>query len=441
MRGIITKKSISVLVAVLLVFGAGSLFIKSSISKTPSKEGYTTIKDVPGVIFDVKKSLNDTSTAVLEVSKNIDFVDYQAYKYKNGEDIYLLFNMKQYIVVAQKGTSFHFSEMSVTESLSKNSLNGIWFELSGKGKNLSNVKNRYTYEVNAQVVITNAMYGDFSGILSTLEKEGEEWSLFVGITGKQSDELLSMVTIVTESFALSEIEKDEPGNYEISIDNGIFTSIEEKSETENSNYAEEDDFANNDEIEKVPIIEKTPNEKGEKEIFEVESNQKEFQKSEENAYTSSIYSMLSMGDTGYMDLRSEINSSLLGAYIRITNVYDAVQTRLLIEEYINSGDAYYTQIEAPDGCHFEAVEYEVKFATDEKSYVNISLKGFDGEELRHRGVAYSHMTYDILNKEETQSDWYKKRICFYAIPNGCREYVLKCGDNRFSAYYHIKTEG
>ena len=68
-------------------------------------------------------------------------------------------------------------------------------------------------------------------------------------------------------------------------------------------------------------------------------------------------------------------------------------------------------------------------------YINVKLKGLDGENLRFRGIEYSQRCFDI---QISQNEFYS----YYAIPNGCPEYALEIGEGTInnsleSGYYHI----
>lgn len=353
---------------------AGTAIFKVVNEATPTEmEGYVCISDVPGITFEVDKSLRDGATAVMEISPNIDFIDYQSYSYKNGEDTYLLFSINKYIVIAQKGTKFKLSEGQ--ENLKNYSLNGIWFTPSGKTVKENNI---YKQEVKAQAVITNELYNDFKGTLATIEVGEEEWSLFAGAVDKKYKEYENMIKYTTSTLSSS--------------------SVSDK----------------------------------ESDMVDIDSNVSE-------KVGADMTTMLEIGDTGCMKL---INSEQKAeeAYIKIMQRYNREQAEEIIKEYIASGDSYYSEMSAPEGTHFEAVEYEVKFGSDINAYVNISLKGLDCSDLKFRGIKYSSKTYDILNKQQLDGEWYKKRICFYAVPDDCEEYSLKCGEeseDNSAIYYWI----
>lgn len=463
----------TILIAVIILF-AGT----KTKATTSTKEGYKTITEVEGIKFEVDKTLSDQSTAVLEISDRIDFIDYMTYSYKNGKDTYLLFNIQKFIVVAKKGTSFHFRENGVEKSLAENSLNGIWFSTVGKVPSVPADEKPYTIEVEGQVVITNNIYNDFHGKLITLTKDGEEWSLFVGVTDKGKASLGNMVSYVAESLSFYEGSTGKTENYAVSVDNGSFTKVEEtvavieneadsdvlkdtfsveKKESESAaTFPEEtktdhlpEDNVTEETNEEQPQTPETDTDHmivtiDEEEKFSIGNNQTAIVRDNERAYTSSVYFMLNIGNIGYMDVFSEELLTLEGAFIRPTRILDAVEAKQIVEEYCHTEDSCYDSFSVPDGCHLEAMEYDVKYST-QKDYANIQLCGLDGDILKFRGIGYTQRTYDILSSTE-KDGWYCGNICFYIVPNGCKEYVLKCGSGTeqnggYNAYYCIDKEG
>lgn len=457
------KRNLIGIVIVVLIFMVITTTFKSVETKTPSREGYKTITDVPGVEFAVKKELFETATAVMEISKNIEFLNYQTYSYKNGEDTYLLFNMNSYIVIAKKGTSFHFEQTGVEESLQNNSLNGIWFSASGKDAVKESSPDKYVIRVDAQVVINNGLYNDFTGNLVTLLKDDEEWTLFAGVTAANK-ESADIMDYISQTFAFSEEIPVTKENCVVDED-GFLTVIEEESQTDTS---QEEDAVQVTETEvsaeettpdvmeetsaseeSIPAIEvKEPEEViDEEKSTEINrkttltaiNNQSIHEYSTAEVYTSSVYSMLDVGYSGYMSLQNE--RGYQNAYIKTTRLYSAEETKKIIEEYCRSGDSYYKEFTAPEGTHFEAIAYDVNYLGEPEAYVNIKLCGMDGEDLNYRGIHYSHMTYDIINQVSEKDGWRTGYICFYAVPNGCKEYALKCGEGdnttSYAAYYRI----
>ena len=99
----------------------------------------------------------------------------------------------------------------------------------------------------------------------------------------------------------------------------------------------------------------------------------------------------------------------------------------MINEYIASGDAFYSNISLPDNTHWEAVEVSTK----DSIYgfvVKTDLRDVNGENLVFEGIEYSNRTFTIYNRAVYDGEWAKGYIVFYAVPNGCEEYAVVFGD-------------
>lgn len=413
--------TICVVIVILIIIGVAVIkHHGTSDTKREAKEGYQTIYDVLGVSFEVKKELSDYSTALTEISGSVDFRDTETYSFKNGKDTYLLFNIKEYIVIVAANTSFHFAETGVEAALGNNSIDGIWFSAYGENPMKQESNHQYTVQTRARVVITNTMYNDFYGLLTTIEKDGVEWSMFAGYTSEQKEKYSSIAEYSVSTFQLCDTNTLGVAAYTITED-GHFERLEEA----------------------IILMPAATNSL----VLEIPKNQKKIKKDKDKVYLSSIYNMLSIGETGYVTIKDEVLTTYQDVYARATRIYDAKETDRLIENHIKSGNSYYTSMEAPPGTHFEAVEYDVNYLDKEASYVNVQLCGMDGEALRYRGVIYEKWTYDIHDNVKTDGDWQTGYIAFYAVPNGCKEYVLKIGEGNpkdllvFSAYYEITEEG
>lgn len=384
MRGIESKYIVMISVSMLLLIMVVTTVLKCvSNRKITERDGYRVITDVPGIEFQVNKEYCDYSTTILEISDNINFSEYQTYLYKNGTDTYCLFNISSYIIIAKKGTCFDFNNMDVDESLSVNSFDGIWFSPIGKSPVIESSEKKYKITVLGQVVITSLVYNDFSGTLTTLTKDGEEWSVFAGVTNRATDECRESLEYTVKS-----IMWQENHNIDDQIGNGLST---------------------------------------EESMLKLESTD-----------------MLNMGDIGVASIMNDYGGNYVDVQIRMDKVYSAEETRVLIDEYISSGDSYYQEMCAPEGTHFEAVAYSVKSNNSDTSYVDMRLCGIDGENLRHRGIIYPHITYDIANNVEEMDGWYTGYICYYAVPDGCTEYIISCGpkidrEDRHSVYFYVKS--
>ena len=465
-------KTITALIPiVILVALAVIIILRITLVETGSKpavrDGYIRVESVPGVAFEVNKNLADYATAVLAVTKDVDFVKNASYTYKNGTDTYMLFNMSQYIVVAKKGTSFNLANNDVKTSLETNSLAGIWFE---HGTNLSKSEGKCSVDVEAQVVITNTIYNDFKGRLVTVTEDGDEWALFVGAVNAADSSMEDMIKYVASSFTIdNEVIGDDENVFEIAVDEKPklvpvttvaaeetkteFNTVEaEEQEVESSANKEPDSATVQPEPEPTPepeaVQEETPAEVievPEEQIVTGEYNQKQAEykeETEETAYTSSVYSMLGRGKIGYMTCTNQMLGSYDEIFVRADSFNDESRTKQLIEEYIKSGDAYYTEMEAPLGTHWESVTYSVKFPDEYDYYVNCSFVGMDGQKLKYRGISYSSKSYDILNKITKNDDgWRVNYTSFFAVPNGCEEYAVAFGDevagHGYKAYYKV----
>ena len=61
-------------------------------------------------------------------------------------------------------------------------------------------------------------------------------------------------------------------------------------------------------------------------------------------------------------------------------------------------------------------------------YTNIRIEGLDGERLKYHGISCTTRTYDMIYDWDSTTDLY----CYYAVPDGCGEYMLECG-NRYQS--------
>ena len=139
-----------------------------------------------------------------------------------------------------------------------------------------------------------------------------------------------------------------------------------------------------------------------------------------------------------------LNSSGTGldtSYITPTQLYVGTEAIDIVKAYCRSGASSYVYEDAPDGYSWHVLEYTLE--TDpEELYVDIKLKGLDGEKLKFRGVTVSSRTRDIFSYCTKTESGFEKLYCYYAVPNGCMEYMIECGtrvnDTSDTACYHIK---
>ena len=428
------KTRILILIAMVatIVMIVGGMFVTSN--KKASAEaltgnrvpGFSEITSVPGVSFYINSAFVDKATAITQISDSIGFQKNQYYSYKNGTDKYILFNMDQLIVAAQKGTDFWLEYSSDKEySLLNTSLMNIWFTKGSKKFSCETDNGMTVTKVCAGVSINSTTYGDFVGELGNISMDGEEWSIFVGVPGIRYDKL----------------SKD--------AQDGIDGILRTFSFSDGSGIVNQDIYAVSlsGDHEKQAVA-------TEEEIFEYDehslnlTNQSSIKdKDEEKAYTSTPYNMLLIGDNGLLSAFNDTTLSYEDAIIHPVNIYRGEEAEKIIMDYCEkTGD--YAYFKAPDGQSFEVIEYDLNYkACANDDYVNIKLKGMDGEPLRYRGIKYSARTYDITYMAEEDGDWIRHLYTYYPVPNGCYEYCLECGERlpadseeTGAAYYHITDE-
>ena len=425
-----TRILIGVIVMVSIIVIIGSVFAgrnKSTSVENLTQEkmpGFTEITCIQGASFFVNSQFTEKATAITQVSDNITFQRNQYYSYKNGEDRYLLFNMEQLIVAAQKGTDFWIGDSNDKEhSLLNTNMMNIWFTQGSKKFDSTTISNGVTVTVaTAGVSINSTTYGDFCGKLVNINKDGEEWSLFVGVPGERFDKL-------------SDNSKK-----------GIETICSTFSFSNSADLLAQDIYAvsldGDNTKEKVDTTE---------EIFEYDeaslnlSNQKNVaDKDEEKAYTSTPYSMLILGDNGLLSAFNDNTIHYEDAIIKPTHVYRDEEAKEIIKDFCMTSEQYEYN-ECPAGSSWEVLEYDLNYKNCEnEDYVNIQIKGLDGEELRYRGIKYTSRTYDMVYKTEEDGDWIRHYYTYYAVPNGCSEYCIEAGERESvngeevsAAYYHI----
>lgn len=166
------------------------------------------------------------------------------------------------------------------------------------------------------------------------------------------------------------------------------------------------------------------------------SNQKEKKKIESNkVYKSTIYNMLDAGQWGFAHVYQPNIKDFDTVAIRVDNVYANDKAISMIKKACTDKQTDFNYFDAPKGCSWQVAEYEVNYmksANPSDVYVNIKMCGVDGKNLNYRGIKYTDRTYDLIKNKN-------KYYVFYAVPNGCSEYVLECGDGtiengKLSAY-------
>ena len=89
---------------------------------------------------------------------------------------------------------------------------------------------------------------------------------------------------------------------------------------------------------------------------------------------------------------------------------------------------------------WNVLEYSTeKSPLADDGYVNIKLRGNDGNNLIFEGMTYTQRTYDYFD-EIQEGEVYTRCYCFYEVPKGCREYLLEFGihDNNIEGLKNIE---
>jgi len=419
------KKKIPIALGIIITFIITISLVSKMKSDTLSaiedvRDGYVKIDTLNGVEFCVNSNVLNKATAVTQISNKVNFMTNLYYVYKDT-DRYLLFNMNGLVVIAEKGTHFNFgSATAPQEAVKKGRLCGIGFDVAPGGLNFKSSDNKYFCEVSAEVTITNTLYNDFYGYLCVVTQNNEEWAIFAGVTGN-----------------LNFINEDTREQLEY-MASSIRTTVSYTAE-KNPFYAIDIDTYNKED---VTFLQPNKNESDKTNIGMDMNNQEVLIKEVGKAYTSNIYSLLSIGDKGVLNAINQISTQFDEIIIDITDIKIENEAESYIETLM--GDDY---IPPAEGCRYHMITYDLYSITDtELPYVNIKLRGLDGNNLVYRGIKYSKKTCDAFDNVKNMGKKNEGYICYYEIPNGCFEYVLECGDATISideiisAYYHIKTK-
>ena len=406
-------------------------------SKESSPSGVAAIDTVENIYFEIPLTVSTKATAVTHISDTENYARNNIYSYKDGNSTYLLFCMDELIIMASKGTTFSFSEASDKATcLENNSLLNTWFSISGKNFTYEEAKKNDYYKiisnVTAEVVITSELYGDYSGKLATIESGDEEWSLFVGVvapsTGAMSKEQAAMVNQIVNSMQLYEKSTETEAAFDITINQSL---KEVETSTLNENVEEKDI---------IPTVSIDVTEKKGLNI----SNQSQKTIDSSKAYTSDEYSMLKPGQAGiFTCINMPTEEQMI---IRVNRVYTGEAAQELINQYANSQGRFGEIIAPQDGYTWHLVEYDLSYENCSNTpYVDIKLRGLDGGTLIFKGISIEQRTYDAYQDTIREGNCSYKNYCYYAVPNGCHNYSLECGDgtitdkNYISAYYYIEA--
>lgn len=141
---------------------------------------------------------------------------------------------------------------------------------------------------------------------------------------------------------------------------------------------------------------------------------------------SDIYNKLTIGEKGYFYTAIYENASYMINNVTIEEIYTGADAESIIKQYYETSDnALGGYQDAPDGYSWHVARYSLGNEPD-KSYANIRVESTDGNRLRYEGETCTTRTYDMINNWKNKTDLY----CYYAVPDGCTEYVLEVGDRK-----------
>lgn len=406
-----------------------------------NNENYREINAIEGITFEIPDSAFESATAITQISPSEEYSSNEMYLYKNGIDEYLLFCMNSVVIAIEKGTNYKFEDQekdSKAKALENDSILGIWLKVEDDKLTYQEKKSKNTYKMigdaNAEVVITDEIFKDFTGKVASVSNGTEEWTLFVGMptdiykNAEKADikilENISKSLTITDNYTKlgateEKAEKDNTPNKD-TVSNNKDESIisEEKTDIENK--------------EDVPVEEKKQAEENgdivneEKQKSESINLTNQRESMTKDVKINGIYDMLEVGEKGIVTCVSK--KGLNYPAVTVEDIYMGDKAKDFVSAYMRENPIYKSS-KAPDGCSWNVIKYSVDYTDcEEELYINVKLRGLDGENLKYRGIKYSKKTYDILTMSERNGSIVSNMYCFYPVPNGCNDYALEIGD-------------
>ncbi len=92
---------------------------------------------------------------------------------------------------------------------------------------------------------------------------------------------------------------------------------------------------------------------------------------------------------------------------------------------------------APDGTRWQVAEFTSTMSPDEyETYCE--LRGLDGNNLVYSGVINPTRTHVVNDFVEKTENGYGRYFVYYAVPNGCSEYLLVFGNDEVGCRAYVK---
>ena len=159
-----------------------------------------------------------------------------------------------------------------------------------------------------------------------------------------------------------------------------------------------------------------------------------------------LYRFVEISDTATVSAINQMTGSIDDIEVKLQSVNTVSQTETYLQQFLNSGQAYYTRHDPPAGTHWESVTYQIRPEPCSVHYTDFRVFGPDGTALSVDGVFLEERCFDIwmnVAPDPDASGWENNYIVYYAIPDGCTEYILSCGEHTpggygMNAYFSIR---
>lgn len=169
--------------------------------------------------------------------------------------------------------------------------------------------------------------------------------------------------------------------------------------------------------------------------------------SEHNSLSETLlYRFAQISDTATVSAVNQLTGSIDDIEVKLQSVNTVSQTETYLQQYLSSGQAYYSKHDPPAGTHWESVTYQIRQEPGSIHYTDFRVFGPDGTALSVDGVPLEERCYDIwmyAAPDPDTSGWEKNYIVYYSIPDDCTEYILSCGEATpggygMNAYFSIR---
>ena len=338
-----------------------------------------------------------------------------------------------------------------------------WSVLAGvKGSSLSDISKEQLAVIDTVVSSMKATHGE-----SVIQTNTPDYDVVINdleTTEAAANErtipeadTISEPVVETEESATTEVSKSDTETDEVILDLGEAEEAEETTEvTEIVEAVTEEPWSEPEETEETPettepVIEEPSAEEVKVVAVSTESdekvrtNQRERDLTEEKVYSSDIYSLLKTGNYGIM-VNSDSDGEIKYPVVHLKAVYTGNDAVEIVKKQASSTTRY-DYFEAPLGYSWQVAEYDIIYTgADPGHEIDVRMLGVDGNVLKYRGVPAPQRTYyvDYDIEDDSSNETLRNIKVFYAVPNGCKEYVLKFGDGEvgtetehYSAYFHV----